>query len=99
MEHMTYLIFLMASKKDNTNFGKGKGDASLQKSCNTPKKVFHVFLGGGDMDQLTDMHSSVIAFAKQLGCKELTMSGRVGWSRALKKHGWEHAHTTLYKEI
>lgn len=63
------------------------------------KKVFHVFLGGGDMDQLTDMHSSVIAFAKQLGCKELTMSGRVGWSRALKKHGWEHAHTTLYKEI
>ena len=98
MEHMTYLIFLMASKKDNTNFGKEKG-CIVTEVLQYPKKVFHVFLGGGDMDQLTDMHSSVIAFAKQLGCKELTMSGRVGWSRALKKHGWEHAHTTLYKEI
>ena len=63
------------------------------------KKVCHVFLGAGEMNQLTDMHESVIAWAKQLKCTELTISGRKGWVRALKNHGWKEAQTTIYKEI
>jgi len=63
------------------------------------KKVCHVFLGAGDLEQILDMHESVIAWARQLGCSELTVSGRAGWQRALKNHNWKHAHTTLFKEI
>ncbi len=63
------------------------------------KKVCHVFLGAGEMNQLKDMHESVIFWAKKLNCTELTISGRKGWVKALKSHGWKEAQTTIYKEI
>jgi hypothetical protein len=96
---------------DLSDIFKGIGDGQYQlwpssKGCLVTeilqypkKKVFHVFLGGGEMDQLMDMHEAVIGFAKELGCTELTMSGRAGWARQLKKWGWDHAHTTMKKEI
>jgi len=62
-------------------------------------KVLNVFLGGGEIDQLADMHGDVIAWAKAQGCTMATIQGRKGWERAFAKYGWKHAHTVLTKEF
>jgi len=63
------------------------------------KRVLNIFLGGGEMDQILDMHSDVIEWAKLQGCSALTMSGRFGWKKPLKQHGWKALHASYVKEI
>ena len=63
------------------------------------KKVLHIFLAGGELGQLTDMHEHVIKWAKQQECSALTLSGRRGWSKALEKFGWKLQLVHLSKEI
>lgn len=63
------------------------------------KKVLHIFLAGGELDQLTDMHDDVIAWAKKQGCQALSLSGRHGWKKALKPFGWDAKLTYMVKEF
>ena len=63
------------------------------------KRVLHIFLAGGELDQITDMHEDVIQWAKAQGCSALTLSGRMGWKKALAPFGWEPTLLTLSKEI
>jgi hypothetical protein len=67
------------------------------------KKFLHVFLAGGDnghgIDQLTDMHDSAVTFAKENGCKGMSVSGRAGWKKILASRGWEQKFVTLAKEL
>jgi hypothetical protein len=37
--------------------------------------------------------------ARDNGCKSIEISGRLGWSRALDRHGFEPAYLTMSKEI
>lgn len=63
------------------------------------KRVLHVFLAGGDLDQILDMESSAVEFAKKHGCEGMTLAGRKGWTRALKDYNWKEAFTVLAKEL
>jgi len=63
------------------------------------KKVLNVFLGGGELDQLMDMHKDVIAWSKAQGCEAVTITGRYGWKKPLTKHGWKPLHASYVKEI
>ena len=63
------------------------------------KKVLNVFLGGGELEQILDMHKDVIAWAKAQGCSALSMSGRFGWKKPLAKHGWKPQHSSYVKEF
>jgi len=63
------------------------------------KKVVNVFLGGGDLEQILDMHEDVIEWGKLQGCSALTMTGRFGWKKPLAKHGWEPLHSSYVKEF
>lgn len=63
------------------------------------KRVVNVFLGGGELEQLADMHEAVIAWAKGQGCTAATINGRKGWERAFKGRGWVPLHVTLGKEF
>lgn len=63
------------------------------------KRVISVFLGGGDLDQLADMHRDVITWAKAQGCTGARIIGRRGWVRAFKKYGWHEQATVLEKDI
>ena len=63
------------------------------------KKMLNVFLGGGEMEQLLDMHEDVIAWSKAQGCEAVTISGRFGWKKPLAKHGWKPMHASFIKEI
>lgn len=65
-----------------------------------PKKKFlHVFLAGGDLDEILEIEKSMVEFAKQFSCDGLTLSGRVGWKKVLRDIGWNESFLTLKKEI
>ena len=56
-------------------------------------------MAGGDMQQIIDFQESAAEWGKAHGCTQMTLSGRLGWQRALKNHGWrvsgvvmEHHH-------
>ena len=60
---------------------------------------FHIFLAGGNLQTLVNMHHDVILLARALQCEKLTLAGRPGWERALKRHGWNPYLVTLAKDI
>lgn len=62
------------------------------------KKVLHVFLAGGEMDQIIAMIDSAVEWSKAQGCSSMTIAGRPGWSRVLAKYGYEPVMTVLEKE-
>ena len=63
------------------------------------KKVLNVFLGGGDLTEILEMHESVITWAQGQGCSALSMTGRFGWKKPLSKYGWKPLHSSYVKEI
>ena len=77
-----------------------------QKSCAVTEiikypqtKTIHVFLAGGDKDEIIRMQQSAAAWGRQQGCEHMTLAGRKGWERELKPHGWTHLCTTLKVKI
>lgn len=60
--------------------------------------AYHCFLACGDMQGIKDAEPELNEIAKKLQCKFLSISGRTGWTRALKADGWDHALSTLFKE-
>ena len=63
------------------------------------KKVLHVFLAAGEMDQIIAMIDSAIDWGKTQGCTGMTIAGRHGWSRVLAKYGYKPVMTVLEKEF
>lgn len=59
------------------------------------KKVLHVFLAAGEMDQIVDMLESAKDWGRQQGCDAFTIAGRKGWKRVLAKHGFNETFTVL----
>jgi len=63
------------------------------------KKVLHIFLAGGELDQILDMEESLIKWAKLQGCESLSLAGRKGWIKALANRDWQYSHAIVSKEI
>lgn len=63
------------------------------------KKAMHIFLAGGDLNELLEMEKSVRAFAETIGCNSMSISGRRGWLRIFERDGWEEICTTIAKEL
>lgn len=63
------------------------------------KKVLHVFLAAGDMEQILDFEESAREFGKRNGCTEMTIAGRPGWTKILGKRDWEESFRVLRREI
>tara|TARA_R100001377_G_C3112974_1_gene83266 strand:+ start:56 stop:415 length:360 start_codon:yes stop_codon:yes gene_type:complete len=62
------------------------------------KKVLHVFLAGGNLDEILDMHDSVVQWAKEQGCEGMTLTGRKGWVKALQHNGWKPQQLMLLEK-
>lgn len=60
---------------------------------------FHIFLAGGKLGTLVNMHPDVVKLAQALQCDKITLAGRPGWEKALKGHGWTPHVVTLSKDI
>ena len=63
------------------------------------KKVLHVFLAGGKLETIVDMNESAVAWAKSLGCDGMSIAGRKGWVKVLKKKGWTESFVSLALEV
>lgn len=63
------------------------------------KKVLHVFLAGGKMEQIIDFQKDAIEWAKRQGCTAMTIAGRMGWKKALASYGWKPVFLTLTNEF
>lgn len=63
------------------------------------KRVVNVFLGGGELEQIMEMHGDVIEWAKSQNCVALTMHGRMGWNKPLGKHGWKRQFASYIKDF
>jgi hypothetical protein len=63
------------------------------------KRVLHVFLAAGELDQLLDMIKSAEDWGRTQGCTSLTLSGRFGWQRILDKHGFKPVLVTMEREV
>lgn len=63
------------------------------------KKVLHVFLAGGDLEEIAKGIDSVAEWGRTQGCTGLTMSGRKGWERVLGKHGFTPVMVVMERKI
>lgn len=72
----------------------------IMEVINSPNfSVYHAFLAGGNLEEITDFQETLVKNAKQLECKALSMSGRRGWEKALKPLGWQHKLSHLVLEL
>ena len=52
------------------------------------KRYLHIFLAGGDLEEIKSNHDRVVEYAKFSGCAGLTLTGRPGWIKALADLGF-----------
>ena len=52
------------------------------------KRYLHVFLAGGDLDEIKAMNPDLEDFAKKCGCVGISLNGRPGWVKALTDLGY-----------
>lgn len=64
-------------------------------------KVCHVVACGGVRADiwLDKWYEIIVPLAKEQGCQRISLSGRKGWEKKLKRYGFEHAYTTLDQEL
>lgn len=63
------------------------------------KQVLHVFLVGGELDQIMSDIDTLAAWGKAQGCESMTMAGRAGWARVLRPVGWEQRMIIMERAI
>ena len=62
-------------------------------------KTFHVYLGGGDLQEMLDAQDLIEADGRLFGCKFVSMTGRLGWKPHFEKRGWKHSLSIYKKEL
>lgn len=80
------------------SFAKGDTWAVTQIHIFPRRKVVDMVFVLGDMNDVKDLESEVIAFAKEIGATLLMATGRLGW---LKSHfdGWHPVSANFVKEL
>ena len=52
-------------------------------------RIAVLFIGAGRLASVVKLVERATDFARELGCKQVTMHGRKGWARVLNKLGWK----------
>ena len=61
--------------------------------------VCHIFLGAGTLESILDLLLHIEAWATEIGCAKIAISGRKGWVRKLKPSGYNETSVTITKEL
>lgn len=61
--------------------------------------ALHIFLAGGDLEELKGFNSRMDEMARRLGCSRITIAGRKGFARVLTELGYLERWTVLAKDI
>lgn len=59
------------------------------------QKHFHVFLAGGNLNEIKGTQPFLVDAARLAGCSAITLTGRRGWIKALLDLGWNEKATTV----
>lgn len=62
-------------------------------------RVLHVWLGGGDLEELLRLQPAVAAWGRSMGCNRATIEGRAGWGKVLKANGWAASFTVFSRPL
>jgi hypothetical protein len=63
-------------------------------------KVLHIFLAGGNLEELETLTPHIQKFAEDMGCRKITLTGRKGWSRTfVAKFNMKPTHYWLSTEV
>jgi hypothetical protein len=62
-------------------------------------RCLHIWLAGGDLREIIEMRVGVEAYARARGCQEITITGRAGWERVLRPHGYSPRDGELRKAL
>lgn len=54
----------------------------------TVERDIHVWLAGGEMDEIIALVPGAEAWARAMTCTSVTIDGRPGWARVLKRLGY-----------
>lgn len=77
----------------------GERSAMVTEVTEEPKgRTIHVWLAGGDLDEIVSLTPGIAAWGRMMGCKEATIEGRAGWARVLKSHGFS-GDAVLHKAL
>ena len=76
----------------------GEASAMVTEVIRDPRTL-HLWLAGGDLQDLMSLNHGVSAWARTMGCKSVTIDGRQGWFRALKKLGFRRDGDLLRKAL
>ena len=64
------------------------------------KKILHIFLAGGDIEELKVLYTHVELYARQIGCQAITLTGRPGWAKSfLTEIDFKVKEVQMYKEL
>ena len=86
--------------RQERQFYQFEGCCVIMQLDTTPNwKSYHCFLACGSTEAILAAEPQITDVAKQLGCKYLSLSGRVGWPKRLRGTGWKHLISVMYKEV
>jgi len=62
--------------------------------------VLHIFLAGGNLEELEELYKETEQFAKYMNCKSITLIGRFGWKKSfLTEYGMKPTCLQMSKEL
>lgn len=59
----------------------------------------HVWLAGGELEDILAMRPGVEAWARARGFERVTINGRRGWSRVLRRYGYAQVGDELVRRL
>ena len=62
--------------------------------------VLHLFLAGGNLEELEQLYLESEEYAKYMNCKSITLMGRFGWKKSfLTEYGMKPTCLQMSKEL
>lgn len=62
--------------------------------------VLHLFLAGGNLEELEELYKETEEFARYQNCKSITLMGRFGWKKSfLQQYGMKPTCLQMSKEL
>ena len=62
-------------------------------------KVMHIFAAGGSLKAMSELGPVIEAFGRLHNCDMACATGRKGWLRYSRKHGYQPADPVIWKEL
>lgn len=62
-------------------------------------RALHVWLAGGDLAGVLALKPGVEAWGRAQGCDFVTINGRAGWARVLRRSGFRNVDGELRRDL